>query len=770
MGREFGPRRATWVEVSEAAGDVPDDLQALERFNEIYRALCAVLFNYPQSGHPGGSVSSGHIVTSLLFDGMDYDLSDPNRLDQDLISYSAGHKALGLYAMWALRDEVARIARPDLLPADEKLRLRFEDLLGFRRNITQPTPLFQQFNAKPLDGHPTPATPFVKLSTGASGIGVGTSLGLALAAADAYGADAPSVHLIEGEGGLTPGRVAEAAAFAGTSGLSNALIHVDWNQASIDSDAVTREGDVPGDYVQWDPREFFYLHDWNVIDVPDGFDYGLVLTAQRTAASINNGQPTAIVYRTTKGWQYGIEGRKSHGAGHSLCSEEFRDTQRTLFGDSVDSWQKPDPSDPEAIEAAQWATLERYRALLEADAMTAVMADRLAVAKDRLDASGRTLRDGVPDVDQVYTAADPMNVPDEIALKPGDKVALRQALGKAMGYLNRASNGAILVGAADLLGSTAISDAAAGFPDGSYHRTDNPDARSLAVGGICEDALSGVLSGASAFGTHVGAVASYGAFLAALGHISARLHAIGNQMRQETEPGPYRPFMLVCAHAGLKTGEDGPTHADPQALQLLAENFPLGTGITLTPWEPAEVWPLLSEALRSRPALIAPFVTRPGEIVPDRDALGLAPAGMAAQGLYKLRAASGTSDGAIVLQGSEVTYAFVDETLPLLEEAGIDLDVYLVTSSELFDLLAEEEQQAIFPEEVAQKAMGITGFTLPTMHRWIRSDLGRAHTLYPFRKGHFLGSGVGEMVVHEAGLDGEGQLTAIKEYLAALEK
>ena len=125
--------------------------------------------------------------------------------------------------------------------------------------------MFRRFGSKALDGHPTPATPFVKLSTGASGIGVGSSLGLAVAAADAYGTDAPRVHLIEGEGGLTPGRVVEAVAFAGTSGLSNAVMHLDWNQASIDSDAVTREGDRPGDYVQWDPREFFYLHDWNVV-------------------------------------------------------------------------------------------------------------------------------------------------------------------------------------------------------------------------------------------------------------------------------------------------------------------------------------------------------------------------------------------------------------------------------------------------------------------------------------------------------------------------
>ena len=37
---------------------------------------------------------------------------------------------------------------------------------------------------------------------------------------------------------------------------------------------------------------------------------------------------------------------------------------------------------------------------------------------------------------------------------------------------------------------------------------------------------------------------------------------------------PYNALIIICAHAGLKTGEDGPTHADPQALQLLQETSP----------------------------------------------------------------------------------------------------------------------------------------------------------------------------------------------------
>src|SRR5208337_1655162 len=121
----------------------------------------------------------------------------------------------------------------------------------------------------------------------------------------------------------TPGRVSEALAAAGTASLRNAILHVDWNQASIDSNRVCREGEVPGDYVQWDPPELAYLHDWNVILVPEGLDFEQILTAQRTALRMRNSQPTAIVYRTLKGWQYGIEGKASHGAGHKLCADGF---------------------------------------------------------------------------------------------------------------------------------------------------------------------------------------------------------------------------------------------------------------------------------------------------------------------------------------------------------------------------------------------------------------------------------------------------------------
>lgn len=780
----LGPRRGVYLNAADAlksGAGAERDIPHFELFDNAYRTLCAVLYNYvPGSGHPGGSISSGRFVQAILFDALDYDLSRPDAPEADVISYAAGHKALGLYALWALRNEVARLGRPDMLPDDDRQQLRLEDLLGFRRNPLNDSPLFRQFRVRALDGHPTPATPFVRLATGASGVGIASSFGLALAAIDIYRDDPPRVHVIEGEGGMTPGRVAEAFAAAGTMGLGNLVVHVDWNQSSIDSNRVCRDGAEPGDYVQWNPVEFAYLHDWNAILVPDGKDYRQIFAAQRLARDLDNGQPTAIVYRTVKGWGYGIEGRASHGAGHKLCASGFYEAVAPLLQERAAGLPQCEGDtkrcrgcDAAVIEQCFWDALLAVRGLLTDNAQAVdALAARLAIARSRLGARARTPRRDAPDLEAIFRlpAEIAAHTPAELTLAPGADTTLRGALGDVLGYLGRLSGGAVLVASADLAGSTSVINATRGFPAGYFHAARNPDARLLSVGGICEDAAVGLLSGLAGGGRHLGAASSYAAFLAPLGHIAARLHAIAGQARRTRSPGePYNPFVLVCAHAGLKTGEDGPTHADPQALQLLQDNFPRGTMMTLTPWDPQEIWPLMIAALGRRPAIVAPFVTRPTERVIDRAGRGLAPAADAVAGLYALRAAdpSRTRDGTIVLQGSEVAYAFVDEALPLIDGEGLNLHVLYVSSSELFDELGPDAQARIYPAELAAEAMGITGFTLATLYRWIVSAEGRARSLHPFMKGHYLGSGQGAAVLHEAGLDGRSQFDAIVEYVRA---
>ena len=116
----------------------------------------------------------------------------------------------------------------------------------------------------------------------------------------------------------------------------------------------------------------------------------------------------------------------------------------------------------------------------------------------------------------------------------------------------------------------------------------------------------------------------------------------------------------------------------------------------------------------------------------DRARLGLAPPAESITGVYVLRAPHGTGDVTVVLQESAVTYAFVSDTLPLLEQDGIDARVYYVASAELFDRLTARASPGAVPRSArVREAIGITGFTLPTLYRWVRSDAGRERVSTP---------------------------------------
>ena len=753
-------------------------IDALTQIDLIYRTLCGILFNFvPKSGHPGGSISSGRMVESLVYHTMDYNFSDPDAKDADQICYAAGHKAMGLYAMWALRNECVRIARPDLLPA-ERYQLRLEDLLGFRRNPITKTPLYNKFHAKALDGHPTPATPFVQLTTGASGVGVTTAVGLAFGALDTFREDVPKMHIIEGEGGLTPGRVQEAMAAAASAQLKNIVMYIDWNQSSIDSDTVCREGDTNGDYVQWTPLDLAWVNDWNVIEVPDGFDFKQILAAQHIAThEIANSQPTAIVYRTVKGWKYGLEGAASHGAGHDFCSDEFYDFLgefETQF--SVDFPKFKGEKAPDGFEDLFFQFLKTIRSVMESEStIAATLTDELEQSTQRLNVKDRQIRTNAPRLSDLYndTTLSPNRTPEELVLKPGSSVTLRGVLGDTLGFLNRRTNGAFIGSAADLFGSTSLSNLAKGLPEGYFNFESNPDARLIRIGGICEDAIGGFMAGLSTFGNHIGVGSSYGAFIAALQHVPARLHAIGQEARQRTFGDAYNPFVIICAHAGHRTGEDGPTHADPQPLQLMQENFPGNSLITLTPWDTQEIWPLIIAALKARPAVIVPFVTRPSETVVDREKLGFPAASAAAKGVYALRKADPQPkqyNGTLVLQGNAVGHIFATEVIAELDRKGVNMNIFYIASTELFNLLSDEEKEEIYPERLAREAMGITEFTFPTLYRWVVSKEGRKQSLHAFSKGGFSGSGQADKVLEEAGLNAENQLKTILAYAESVER
>ena len=166
--------------------------------------------------------------------------------------------------------------------------------------------------------------------------------------------------------------------------------------------------------------------------------------------------------------------------------------------------------------------------------------------------------------------------------------------------------------------------------------------------------------------------------------------------------------------------------------------------------------------------MLAPFVTRPNEVILDRAKYNLPPAAATVEGVYRFRQADPNKTpyhGTIVLQGSAVTSDFVTYVLPRLDESDFNMNIYYASSAELFAMLPEERQQAILPDERKHEAMGITGFTMPTIYRWVTSDFGRRHSLFSFSRGIYPGSGKAEMVMREVGLDGPAQWQAIQRYI-----
>ena len=740
-----------------------EELNALNKLDVMYRSLCAILYNFAQTGHPGGSISSGKIVQNLLFNQMAYNFKNPEDESADIISYAAGHKALGMYALWALRNEIVKNYAPEIL-ADEKHQLRFEDLLGFRKSPANNSKLFKEFHAKSLDGHPEPLTPFVKLATGASGIGFGASVGLALGAALTYPQNTPKVHVVEGEGGLTAGRCAEAMAIASRAGLDNLIVHLDWNQASIDSDKVTAENATPGDYVAWKPAELFYLNGFNVICVKEGLNFAQVYAAQKFAETLNNGLPTAIVYRTIKGWHYGLEGKASHGGGHKLCSPEFYKTMEEFeqtFGVKI-----PHLCEGQEIEDCFYQNLLTLRnVIVSSKDLFAPFANKIKESANRLQNLARTAKEFK--TEDVYKAFTPENIPQEFVFQAGQNPTLRATMAQALAKISKDTNGTLIVSTADLSGSTGAGKIAYDSK-GFYNKKTNPDSRLISSGGITEDGLSAVMSGVSAYGKQLGVAASYGAFTSAMMHTQARLHAIGQQGYEEATGKGKNTFIIFTGHAGLPTGPDGPTHADPQMLQLIAEDFPKGAAITLTPLDGNDVWPSLTAALNKRPAVLYPVVTRPNVKITDRANLGSDSQTQAKNGVYALYKTA-EAQGTVILQGSGVGEIFVQEVLPKIKEEKLPINAYYVVSPELFDMLSQEEKAQVLPISELYRAIAITDFTLPTMRRWLKSVKGEEMSLYPFKQGKYLTSGQAVDCYKEAGLDGAAQLKQIKEYLQNLE-
>ena len=189
--------------------------------------------------------------------------------------------------------------------------------------------------------------------------------------------------------------------------------------------------------------------------------------------------------------------------------------------------------------------------------------------------------------------------------------------GRPSAHSTGAAAARCFIAAADLLGSTSIIGGGEGLPAGLLQRAGQPRARARSRwAASARTPLSGVLSGiVGVRAPHRRRGSSYGAFLAPLGHI-ARAAA------RHRQPGaaravcgrPSKPMILICAPRGAEDRRGRPDARRPAAAAAAAGELPARRDDHADAvGAERDLARCSSAALERRPAVIAPFVTRPNE-------------------------------------------------------------------------------------------------------------------------------------------------------------
>ncbi len=236
------------------------DTSALAKMAQKLRRHSLAMTTEAGSGHPTTCMSCAEIVAVLFFDEMRFDPADATAKDADVFVLSKGHAAP---ILWAALKETGAIQ---------------DDLMSLRRL------------GSPLEGHPTPNSPWVRVATGSLGQGLSAAAGMAWARK--LDGSQGRVYALLGDGEAAEGSVWEAAQFASFNRLDNLCAIVDVNR--LGQSGPTMYGHDTSVYEQR-----FRAFGWDVA-VVDGHDVREVQGAFEKARA-TSGRPVAVVARTLKG-------------------------------------------------------------------------------------------------------------------------------------------------------------------------------------------------------------------------------------------------------------------------------------------------------------------------------------------------------------------------------------------------------------------------------------------------------------------------------------
>jgi transketolase len=271
------------------------------------------------SGHPTSSMSAADLAAVLLAAHFRYDFDDPKSPANDRLVFSKGHASPLVYGIFRAAGALSD-----------------EELMTYR-----------QFGSR-LEGHPTPALPWVDVATGSLGQGLPIGVGMAIAGKRLD--QLPfRVWVICGDSEMAEGSMWEAAEHAAFYELDNLTAIIDVNR--LGQRGETMHG--------WDLSSYsdrLRAFGWEAIEI-DGHDVEEIDAAYRQAES-TSGKPTAVVARTIKGKGYSKVENQNGWHGKAIAEEAVQELGgvRSIRVDVP----KPEPREPHRFEPSplEWPRYE----------------------------------------------------------------------------------------------------------------------------------------------------------------------------------------------------------------------------------------------------------------------------------------------------------------------------------------------------------------------------------------------------------------------------
>jgi transketolase len=271
------------------------------------------------SGHPTSSMSAADLAAVLLAAHFRYDFDHPKDPANDRLIFSKGHASPLVYGLFRAAGVLSE-----------------EEFMTYR-----------QFGSR-LEGHPTPALPWVDVATGSLGQGlpIGVGMGIAGKRLDRLPF---RVWVICGDSEMAEGSMWEAAEHAAFYELDNLIAIIDVNR--LGQRGETMHG--------WDLDSYakrLEAFGWHTIEI-DGHDVEQIDAAYKEAES-TTGRPTAVVARTIKGKGYSKVENQNGWHGKAIAEEAIQELGG-IRNITVDV-PKPEHGEPHRFESGtpDWPAYE----------------------------------------------------------------------------------------------------------------------------------------------------------------------------------------------------------------------------------------------------------------------------------------------------------------------------------------------------------------------------------------------------------------------------